>query len=504
MTGGETTAPSVSQRAATGAGWIIAWRVATRNIGLLSTLILVRLLQPADFGLVALATGFISSVDALSAIGVQDALVRAPNLDRDLYDTGFGLSVLRGALTAALIALIAWPVGIFFSDDRLAVVMLALAAGTLISAFENIGIVDFRRDLAFRKEFDMQLTSRIIGATTTIVVAVVWRSYWALVAGILVFRAVRLIQSYLISPYRPRFALRAWRRIIGFSLWTWAGTIVYQIRDRSDSVIIGRLIGPAQFGLFSVGSELGALPVTELVEPLGRVMFSGFASLHNGAQSLANMFLGAVGMGFMITLPAGIGISMIADPMVRLTLGEHWLGAVPVVEILAVGATFAVFAQVCGELLNAVGRPHVTLCISSISTVLKIGGLLVLVPLTGLQGAASALVLAGIFDLVQLLRLTLPLIGASLLQLLASIVRPVLATGAMVACLWFLDMAWTSSHGVTIFDLVVDAGLRSAAGAICYVIILTGAWFVAGRPAGAERFALSMIASSWRRVLRSL
>jgi hypothetical protein len=113
-------------------------------------------------------------------------------------------------------------------------------------------------------------------------------------------------------------------------------------------------------------------------------------------------------------------------------------------------------------------------------------------------------VLAGIFDLVQLLRLTLPLIGASLLQLLASIVRPVLATGAMVACLWFLDMAWTSSHGVTIFDLVVDAGLRSAAGAICYVIILTGAWFVAGRPAGAERFALSMIASSWRRVLRSL
>src|ERR1700710_294949 len=94
MTSGGTAAPSVSQRAAMGAGWIIAWRVATRNIGLLSTLILVRLLEPADFGLVALATGLISSVDALSAIGVQDALVRAPDLDRDLYDTGFGLSVL--------------------------------------------------------------------------------------------------------------------------------------------------------------------------------------------------------------------------------------------------------------------------------------------------------------------------------------------------------------------------------------------------------------------------
>ena len=95
---------SVSKRAAMGAGWIIAWRFATRNLGLLSTLILVRLLQPSDFGLVALATGFINSVDALSAIGVQDALVRAPGLDRNLYDTGFGLSVLRGCLTALAIA----------------------------------------------------------------------------------------------------------------------------------------------------------------------------------------------------------------------------------------------------------------------------------------------------------------------------------------------------------------------------------------------------------------
>lgn len=80
------TGPSVTHRAATGAAWIIAWRIATRNIGLLSTLILVRLLQPGDFGLVALATGFISSVDALSAIGVQDALVRAPVLDRPMYE----------------------------------------------------------------------------------------------------------------------------------------------------------------------------------------------------------------------------------------------------------------------------------------------------------------------------------------------------------------------------------------------------------------------------------
>src|SRR3954467_1306308 len=110
MTAGRAGTPSVAQRAAMGAGWIIAWRMATRNLGLLSTLILVRLLEPADFGLVALATGFISAIDALSAIGVEDALVRTPVLNRDTYDTGFSLNLMRGLLTALLVAAIAWPI----------------------------------------------------------------------------------------------------------------------------------------------------------------------------------------------------------------------------------------------------------------------------------------------------------------------------------------------------------------------------------------------------------
>ena len=106
---------SVAHRTAIGAGWIMAWRMLNRSLGLMSTLILVRLLDPADFGLVAIAMGFVTSVDALSAIGVQDALVREKVRSRELYDTGFGLSILRGAITGVLIASVALPLAIFFS-----------------------------------------------------------------------------------------------------------------------------------------------------------------------------------------------------------------------------------------------------------------------------------------------------------------------------------------------------------------------------------------------------
>jgi lipopolysaccharide exporter len=124
---------SIARRTAVGAGWIMAWRMLNRSLGLVSTLILVRLLEPTDFGLVAIATGFIASVDALSALGVQDALVREPERSRDLYDTGFGLNLIRGLITAVLIALLAYPLADFFSDSRLAVVMFVLAAGMVMT-----------------------------------------------------------------------------------------------------------------------------------------------------------------------------------------------------------------------------------------------------------------------------------------------------------------------------------------------------------------------------------
>ena len=493
---------SIAQRAAIGAGWIIAWRVATRNIGLVSTLILVRLLQPSDFGLVSLATGFISSVDALSAIGVQDALVRAPDLDRDMYDTGFSLGVMRGVMTASLVAAIAWPVAAFFNEPRLCVVMLALSVGSLIGGFENIGIIDFRRDLAFRKEFSMQVWSRVLSVAATIVVAAIWRTYWALIVGLLVYRTGRLLQSYLMSSYRPHFTLRAWRRLIWFSLWTWGGTVVHQLRERCDSIFIGRFLGAAQFGLFSVGLELALLPVTELVEPLGRALFSGFASLHNGAVQLKDMFLGAVGLGFMIILPSGVGISMVADPMVRLTLGEQWLAAVPVIQIAAIAGTMAIFSQACGELLNAVGRPQVSLFISLGSTIIKVIALVALIPPYGLRGAAAAIVIASSCDLLQLLRVALRRIRVSFPEMLGFVARPMLATAAMVIVLWQSGMAWTPGAGGSMLDLLSDAGIRCATGAATYAIVLVGVWFLVGRPQGSERNAMTAAVRMWQRASR--
>src|SRR5215475_5138108 len=105
--GGPGMSASVSdlaRKAATGAGWMVFQRAATRGVGVISTLMLARLLLPGDFGLVALATTFAGIVDALGAIGLRFALIRIPQVDRDLYDTAFTITILRGIASAAIVA----------------------------------------------------------------------------------------------------------------------------------------------------------------------------------------------------------------------------------------------------------------------------------------------------------------------------------------------------------------------------------------------------------------
>ncbi len=493
MTQNSPDSRSLNTKIANGTGWVIAWRVATRNLGLISTLILVRLLDPADFGLVALATGFAATVDALSVLGVQDALLRAQSPSRDMYDSAFSIALLRGVGTALLIAAAAWPVADFFKEPRLAVVLLSLAAGTVITALENIGTVDFRRDMTFKKEFHLQVAGRVAGVITTIALAWLWRDYWALVVGLLTTRVVRLVQSYIMSPYRPRLTLRAWRSLIGFSLWSWAITMVQQVRSRADNFVIGRLMTTADVASFSVGQEIGALPITEMVEPLHRTLFSAFVVLNHNEKDPHTLYLNVLEAAFLLVLPAGVGISLIADPMVHLMLGERWLSAIPVVQILAIVSTISMFGTLSDAMNAAAGNLRVNFIMYSISAALRVPLLLVLVSAYGVTGGAVALGLSTLADQVLFVDVTLRRLDIHAKELVTRLWRAILACLAMTACLWSVGWAWTSTTGDSIFTVSVDMLLRAGAGALTYTAAIVILWIAAGRPNGAERYVFDQI-----------
>ena len=217
----------------------MAWRLGMRVLGLVSTLVLVRLIQPADFGIIALATSFMQTIDGMLTLGTEEAVIREAHPDRSFYDTAFTLNLLRGLSVTLLVAALAYPAASFFADPRLGPVLLFVACLPVLDGFANIGAVDFRRDFAFHKEFAIMVLPKLCGIVAAITAAALLHSYVAMLFGMGVNRILRVVMSYVMHPYRPRLSLQAWRGLAGYSLWTWLLSLAVLVRDRSDSLLLG-------------------------------------------------------------------------------------------------------------------------------------------------------------------------------------------------------------------------------------------------------------------------
>lgn len=488
-------------RTAAGAGWTVGWRMATRLLGLLSTLILTRLLMPSDFGLIALGSSFVVALDAVSALGIEDALVREKAPDRELYDTGFTLNLIRSALTGTILAASAWPTANFFREPRLADVLLALALGTVASGLTNIGIVDFRRNFSFDKEFRLLILPRLAGVLTTVVAAVLMRSYLALIAGILTSRSLAIILSYVMHPYRPRLSLRAWRHLAGFSVWTWALGTAALVRDRGDGFLIGWSLDATQVGIYSIGTEIADLPTTELVAPLGRACFSGFAAARHAGEDSGQTYLRVVAFVTLLTFPIAVGISLLADPIVRLAFGQKWLEAILIIQVTALFCSTTVFGQISNVLFGAHAMLRSLFVITLAGMTLRVVLLIVLLPRYGILGAVFAAGIPMLCEYAIYVELTLRRFELRLSDLGRRIWRPLVATVVMAASLYALGLGWTATSGDALAlacGIVVAAGL----GAGIYVLTLGALWFAASCPAGAETDALLFAGRLFRRSQR--
>jgi O-antigen/teichoic acid export membrane protein len=480
----EPTHGSLLRKTAKGTAWIVAWRMVTRLLGFASTLILVRVLSPGDFGLVALATGFAQAIEGFSWLDVEDAVVREKAPTREVYDTGFTMNVLRGLATGTAIAALAWPAGGFFAEPRVTPVLLVLAAATAADGFLNIGIVDFRRDFAFDREFRLWILPRLAGTLVAITLVLTLATYWALVAGILTTRVLRVAASYLMHPYRPRFGLRAWDILGNYSLWTWALGLLTLLRDRADSLILGRMLGTASVGVFSLATEMAALPTTELVEPMCRAAFSGFAAVRHAELTPAETWQRMIATTAVVTLPAGLGIALVAVPFVALAFGPAWGAAVLPMRVLAVAGTVTVFGYVSATLFRTHGLMANAAGIMAGALLLRVALLIGLTWRWGLPGAAIAVAVAIIVEQGGNVARSCRQFHIPLRRLVGSIWRTLLASLGMAAAVLLAGPV----GGPAWLMMAADVGL----GVPSYAALLGLLWLASGRPDGPEADMLAL------------
>jgi O-antigen/teichoic acid export membrane protein len=468
-----------------GSLFTVAMRWTDRLIGLLSTLVLARLLLPQDFGIIAMASLVIALADLLFDLGLHATLIQNPAPTQAHFDTAWTLALLQASAVALALQLCAPYAAQYFHEPRVQSVVQVLALSLLLNGMENIGVVNFQKEMHFGKDYVYMFCRRFSAFVATILAAWLLRSYWAFVIGTLSGRLVGVLCSYLMHPMRPRLSLARWRDILGVSQWLLVRTSGSFFEGQLHRAVVGRHDSAAVMGAYTMAGDISSMPSSELLMPINRVLFPAFVQARQRPDELKRMFLLAQGVQCLIAIPASAGLALVAPQLVLLMLGAQWAMAIPFVQILAVAYLASAMLSSTTCLLIALERVKVL----ALFTWAQVGFFAALA--FGAFSAAQALQVAWLRLAVSVLS---DLAFAALLlhvfeplrlhELLRGVLRPVLAALCMAAGLLLLEGHWATTDAITLLvaKILTGAALYSASLALL--------WHAAGQPEGAEAYLL--------------
>lgn len=466
---------------------MVAMRWAIRGIGLVSTVILARVLMPADFGIVAMGMLVVSLLEVLSSLGVDVALICKSNPQREHYDTAWTFKILQGTVIATVIFLASPLIAAYFGDDRIILVARFLALGIFIEGFENIGVVAFRKDLDFSREFRFGVFKKVLTLCVTLTLAFILKNYWALVIGIVAGQAFGVLLSYAMQAYRPTLCLKAAHELWSFSQWMLILNIGIYANNKIDEFVVGGMKSASQMGTYNVAADLALLPVGELVTPLSRALFPGYAKLTQDKKRLAEAFINVLSAIALVAIGVSFGLAMVAEDFVAVVLGSHWAAATPVIQWLAIFSAPIAIGSNAGNLLTALGKMRM-LAVLIWCYFFILAPALVAAAIWGgiVEVAATRGCLVTVYSGALFIALKSELLLSGR-EIMGAVWRPIVAGIVMVMAIKTLHPGYLE---LPIASLVIDI----AVGAVSYLATVVLLWSISGRPPGAEKTLLNYIA----------
>jgi len=445
-----------------------------RSIGLISTLILARLLIPADFGIVAMCMSVVAALQVFTAFGFDVVLIQNQDSTRDHYDTVFTLNVLLGVGTSIAIVAAADLTATYYSEPRITLPMTVLAFGIFCRSFENIKVVDFRKDLEFKKEAILRISQKLSGFAVTIPLAFYLQSYWAMIFGMLVMWIFSVLLSYYMKPYLPRFGLSKLKEIFSFSSWLLVNNLMIFIEYRFADFFVGGRLGAGPLGILNMSTEVAATPATQLVAAANRAIYPGYAKLVDDKAELVRTYLSVVCGISVAAVPIGLGIAAISDLIVPILLGDKWVEATPLLAILGVFSVVGALISNTGYLFYALAIPRQLTYFQLIHILVLIPSMYFLVGETGIVGAAWAMLAANCISLPVIVLMASRHVPVGFGMFLSRVWRSITA-GAMMyfAVRQFLHLNIMLPEGILMF-LAVLLGAVAYGAALMLLILTTG------------------------------
>lgn len=457
---------SINRKAISALKWAMAAKVVVQTASWAGTLIVVRLLTPEDYGLMAKVGVICAIAGAIAELGLGAAIVRSVEIARDDLRKICGLSLLFGAGTTIAVVAAAPLLAHLFQEPRLTWPIACASLQIMIGAAASIPIALWTRELSFRRLSQTEMVSGVVSIAATLLLALLGAGVWALVLGTL-FGAITRSAALLILGERvwPLFSLRGIGEHLKFGLTLVGNRVSYFIVVQSDILIGSAFLSTTEIGRYSVALQLATLPMAKVMGTINQIALPAVARQQDDPSRVRQAVLKAIGVISLIAFPTLWGISAVAPELVRVVFGAKWLEVVPALMILPLVVPIRMVCTVLFTTVLALGNRKLDLRNTIVNFVVLPSGFFVGAH-WGLVGLCSAWLvtvpLVYAYSLPAVLRFT----GIRMLDLLAECGAPAAAAGVMYATV--VALRWALAEQPPIVGLLT----LSAAGACVYFAVM--------------------------------
>jgi PST family polysaccharide transporter len=400
-----TESQGLFTKTAKGMAWTYASYFLSKVFVFLSTVILARLLLPEQFGLVGYALLVISYLNSVGSFGISEAFIYQQDRSEEAADISFWINLLAGAVWTGLVFFVAPLIATFFKDDAVIPILQVMSS---IFFIRHLGLTHeaiLRRKLAFKQRFLPDFILAISKGIVAVGLALMGWGVWSLVWGQIIGMTASTLVLWKLVGWRPqfKFPIDLVKRMLRYGGHIVSVNVLAAITHHVDEVIVARMLGTAALGFYSLAVRIPELFISMLIWSIGKVMFPTFTKIQEDEKRLQRTFLVTVRYLSLLTIPMGVGLALLARPLIVTIYGRTWEPSATVLQALAISLMLRSLAAPAGDIYKATGRTHILTKIGLLTAVF-------LVPTCiwtaqyGITGIAIAqLSVTGTFELLSVL-----------------------------------------------------------------------------------------------------
>lgn len=387
-----------SKQAFIGISWMSAFRGISRVIAILRSVLLARILTPAQFGVFGIATIILSFLEILTETGINVFLIQEKNNIDKFINSAWVVSILRGILIFLGILFASPFIVNFFNIEDLYRFLFLISLVPLIRGFINPSIVKFQKELQFKKEFWLRITIYLFDSLVSIFLAFIMKDAIGFVWGLIAGATLELILSFVLFKTRPwlKFEFDFIKKIINRGKWVTAYGIFNYMAQEGDAIVIGKLLGASPVGIYQMGSKFSNLPISEVSDVVNKVVFPVYSKISEEKERLFRAFRKTLLAVFLPILILSLVIFFLPRAFFELVLGPQWGEISTILKILVIYGMLRAISGAFSSLFLAVKKQNF---VAGMTFVRFFVLAIVIVPLTGsfgIVGASLAVLIASI------------------------------------------------------------------------------------------------------------